>query len=124
MKQLGMKAQLLGGGAVADTDLLQLAGAAGEGAMAWEPGAPLDRLQQGKAFGEQYQKAFGTAAQTYAPFGYDGAWAAINAMEKANSIDPKAYLPVLRTISFNGVTGRIAFEIRVWLRAQCQPCIR
>nr|WP_260858998.1 branched-chain amino acid ABC transporter substrate-binding protein [Paraburkholderia sp. BCC1885] len=110
MKQLGMKAQLLGGGAVADSDFLQLAGDAGEGAMAWEPGAPLDRLQQGKDFGERYQKAFGTAAQTYAPFGYDAAWAAINAMQKANSIDSKVYLPVLKTISFDGITGHIAFD--------------
>lgn len=110
MKQLGMKAQLLGGGAVADADFLQLAGNAGEGAMAWEPGAPLDRLPKGKDFAARYQKKFGTTAQTYAPFGYDAAWAAINAMQKADSIDPKVYLPVLKSISFDGITGHIAFD--------------
>jgi branched-chain amino acid transport system substrate-binding protein len=110
MRELGMKAQLLGGGAVADSDFLSLAGVAGEGAMAWEPGAPLARLPQGKDFGGRYEKAFGTMAQTYAPFGYDAAWAAINAMKKAGSTDPKVYLPVLKKISFEGITGPISFD--------------
>ena len=110
MKQLGMSAQLLGGGAVADSDFLKLAGEASDGAMAWEPGSPPGRLPRGTDFSERYQKAFGTPAQSYAPFGYDAAWAAINAMQRANSIDPKVYLPVLKTLTFDGVTGPIAFD--------------
>ena len=78
--------------------------------MAWEYGSPLEKLPQGKAFAEKFQKHFGVAILSYAPFGYDAAWAAINAMQKANSIDPKAYRPVLKTISFPGITGTIAFD--------------
>ena len=40
----------------------------------------------------------------------DSSWAAIDAMQKANSIDPKVYRPVLKTISFPGITGTIAFD--------------
>ena len=110
MRQLGINAQLVGGGGVMDADFLKLAGDAADGAMAWEYGSPLEKLPQGKAFAEKFQKHFGVAILSYAPFGYDAAWAAINAMQKGNSIDPKVYRPVLKAISFPGITGTIAFD--------------
>ena len=33
-----------------------------------------------------------------------------SAMQKANSADPAKYLPELAKISYNGVTGKIAFD--------------
>lgn len=110
MKQLGMTAQLVGGGGVMDTDFLKLAGDASEGTMAWEYGSPLEKMPKGKAFADTFQKHFGVAILAYAPFGYDAAWAAVNAMQKANSIDPKVYRPALKAISFPGITGTIAFD--------------
>jgi branched-chain amino acid transport system substrate-binding protein len=110
MKQLGMNAQFVGGGGVMDADFLKLAGDAAEGAQAWEYGSPLDKLPEGKAFSDKFQKRFGVAILSYAPFGYDAAWAAINAMQKANSIDPNVYRPVLKTNTFQGITGPIAFD--------------
>lgn len=110
MKQLGINAQLVGGGGVMDADFLKLAGDTAEGVMAWEYGSPLEKMPQGKAFADKFQKRFGVAILSYAPFGYDAAWAAINAMEKAGSIDPKVYRPVLKAISFPGITGTIAFD--------------
>jgi branched-chain amino acid transport system substrate-binding protein len=110
MKQLGINAQLVGGGGVMDADFLKLAGDTAEGVMAWEYGSPLEKMPQGKAFADKFQKRFGVAILSYAPFGYDAAWAAIKAMEKAGSIDPKVYRPVLKAISFPGITGTIAFD--------------
>ena len=110
MKQLGIRAQFVGGGGVMDSDFLKLAGDAANGAMAWEYGSPLEKLPQGKAFADKFQKHFGVTILSYAPFGYDAVWAAINAMQKANSIDPNVYRPVLKTISFPGITGTIAFD--------------
>jgi branched-chain amino acid transport system substrate-binding protein len=110
MRQLGMNAQFVGGGGVMDADFLKLAGEAAEGAQAWEYGSPLDKLPQGKAFSDKFQNRFGVAILSYAPFGYDAAWAAVNAMQQANSHDPKVYRPVLKKISFNGITGPIAFD--------------
>ncbi|SAL76880.1 branched-chain amino acid ABC transporter substrate-binding protein [Caballeronia telluris] len=110
MKQLGMNAQFVGGGGVMDADFLKLAGDPAEGAQAWEYGSPLDKLPHGKAFDDKFKKRFGVAILSYAPFGYDAAWAAIHAMQKANSTDPKVYRPVLKKISFDGITGPIAFD--------------
>jgi branched-chain amino acid transport system substrate-binding protein len=110
MKQLSVNAQLVGGGGVMDADFLKLAGDTAEGVMAWEYGSPLEKMPQGKAFADKFQKRFGVAILSYAPFGYDAAWAAINAMEKAGSIEPKVYRPVLKAISFPGITGTIAFD--------------
>jgi branched-chain amino acid transport system substrate-binding protein len=31
-------------------------------------------------------------------------------MQKANSIDPKVYRPALQKVSFDGITGPIAFD--------------
>jgi len=67
-------------------------------------------MPQGKAFSDKFQKRFGVAILSYAPFGYDAAWAAVHAMQKANSIDPNVYRPVLKSISFPGITGTIAFD--------------
>jgi branched-chain amino acid transport system substrate-binding protein len=36
----------------------------------------------------------------------------VAAMQKANSVDPKAYLPELAKIRYSGVTGNIAFDER------------
>jgi branched-chain amino acid transport system substrate-binding protein len=110
MKQLSVNAQLVGGGGVMDADFLKLAGDTAEGVMAWEYGSPLEKMPQGKAFADKFQKRFGVAILSYAPFGYDAAWAAIHAMEKSGSIDPKVYRPVLKAISFPGITGTIAFD--------------
>jgi len=110
MKQLGMNAQFVGGGGVMDADFLKLAGDPAEGAQAWEYGSPLDKLPHGKAFDEKFKKRFGVEILSYAPFGYDAAWAAIHAMQQAQSIDPNVYRPALKKVSFEGITGPIAFD--------------
>jgi branched-chain amino acid transport system substrate-binding protein len=110
MKQLNMNAQLLGGGGVMDPEFIKLAGEASEGVMAWEYGRPLAQLPGGKDFSEKFRKRFGVDILSYAPFGYDAAWAAIKAMQEARSSSPEVYRPVLRQVSFDGVTGPISFD--------------
>jgi branched-chain amino acid transport system substrate-binding protein len=110
MKQLNMSAQLLGGGGVEDPEFVKLAGDAAEGAMAWEYGRPLAQLPGGKDFSQKFKKRFGEDILSYAPFGYDGAWAAIKAMQAARSTTPADYRPMLKNINFEGVTGTIAFD--------------
>jgi len=110
MKQLGMRAQFLGGGAVADSIFIQIAGSASEGAMAWEYGRPIDQLPQGRTFADKYKKKFGTEMLTYSPFAYDATWIAINAMKQANSSKPASYVPILKSMQYTGITGEIAFD--------------
>ena len=40
----------------------------------------------------------------------DATMAMVPAMQKANSTDPKKYLPSLASIKYEGVTGTIAFD--------------
>ncbi|CAG4901787.1 branched-chain amino acid ABC transporter substrate-binding protein [Paraburkholderia gardini] len=110
MKQLGITAQLVGGGGVEDPEFIKLAGDAAEGVMAWEYGRPLSQLPGGKDFSQKFKQRFGVDILSYAPFGYDAAWAAIKAMEAAKSSTPNAYRPALKSISFEGITGTIAFD--------------
>jgi branched-chain amino acid transport system substrate-binding protein len=110
MKQLGMTAQLVGGGGVEDPEFIKLAGDAAEGVMAWEYGRPLAQLPGGKDFSQKFKKQFGNDILSYAPFGYDAAWAAIKAMQTAKSSTPSVYRPALKSISFEGVTGPISFD--------------
>ncbi|WP_323122215.1 branched-chain amino acid ABC transporter substrate-binding protein [Burkholderia alba] len=110
MRQLGLGAQLVGGGGVRDAAFIKIAGAAAEGAMAWEYGRPLDQLPQGKDFEARYRKRFGVDVLSYAPFGYDATWAAIKAMQAAGSTDPNVYRPALKKVDFEGITGRISFS--------------
>ncbi|MGF6596794.1 branched-chain amino acid transport system substrate-binding protein [Paraburkholderia sp. GAS448] len=110
MKQLGMTAQLLGGGGVEDPEFVKLAGDAADGAMAWEYGRPLAQLPGGKDFSDKFRKKYGVDILSYAPFGYDATWAAIRAMQAAKSSTPSVYRPALKTISFEGVTGPISFD--------------
>ncbi|NKJ46090.1 branched chain amino acid ABC transporter substrate-binding protein [Burkholderia sp. SG-MS1] len=110
MKQLGLNAQLVGGGGVMDPDFIKLAGDSADGVMAWEYGRPLAQLPGGKDFSAKFKKRFGEDILSYAPFGYDGAWAAIRAMQQAKSSSPADYRPVLKAIDFDGVTGKISFD--------------
>lgn len=110
MRALGINAQFVGGGGVKDIDFIKLAGDAAEGAMAWEYGRPLESTPDGKTFSERFKQRFGTEVLSYAPFGYDAAWTAINAMVEAKSSSPDVYRPKLKAINFRGITGQIAFN--------------
>jgi branched-chain amino acid transport system substrate-binding protein len=110
MRQLGINAQFVGGGGVKDINFIKLAGDAAENAMAWEYGSPLESTEVGKKFADRFKRKFGADVLAYAPFGYDAAWAAIKAMQAANSMSPDAYRPKLKTIGFDGITGHIAFS--------------
>jgi branched-chain amino acid transport system substrate-binding protein len=110
MKQLGMKTQFVGSGGIADSTFTGSAGSAAEGAMAWEYGRPVESLPQGKAFAEKFKKRFGADTLTFAPFAYDCAWVAINAMKQANSAKPEVFMSALRTTRYDGITGSITFD--------------
>ncbi|MBN3755268.1 branched-chain amino acid ABC transporter substrate-binding protein [Paraburkholderia sp. Tr-20389] len=110
MKQLGLRAQFVGSGGIADSVFIGNAGGAAEGAMAWEYGRPVDSLPEGRAFAEKFKKRFGADTLTYAPFAYDCAWLAITAMKQANSVKPAVFMQTLRTMQYNGITGHISFD--------------
>jgi len=110
MKNLGLKARFMNIGNLPNDSFRQMAGSAAEGTYAWNYGTPLLDMPKGAAFEQKLKDKFGVGVVQSSPAAYDATWAAINAMVKAGSDDPKVYLPVLKSQSYEGVTGTIAFD--------------
>ncbi len=110
IKNLGISSKFLTGDGGQTAEFLKLAGDAAEGAYASSPGVPLDKMPGGKAFAEKYKGKFNIEIQLYAPYAYDATNVLLEAMKKADSTDPAKYLPILAGITFQGVTGNIAFD--------------
>jgi len=110
IKQLGMPATLMGAGGFVSQTFLTLAQKEGEGVVALEPGLPVDKMPGGNAFEQAYIDRYKTHIELHAPFAYDATSVLIDAIEQANSTDPVKYLPKLRAIKHQGVTGVIAFD--------------
>ncbi|CAI1605330.1 branched-chain amino acid ABC transporter substrate-binding protein [Serratia plymuthica] len=110
IKQLGMNTQLMGAGGFVSQTFLTLAQKEGEGVVALEPGLPLEQMPGGKAFEQAYRDRYKTHIELHAPFAYDATRVLIAAIEQAGSANPADYLPKLRAIHYQGVTGSIAFD--------------
>ncbi|MCE0879167.1 branched-chain amino acid ABC transporter substrate-binding protein [Pseudomonas putida] len=110
MKNLGLKARFMNIGNLPNDSFKQMAGSAAEGTYAWNYGTPLLDMPKGAAFEQKLKDKFGVGVVQSSPAAYDATWAAINAMVKAGSDDPKVYLPVLKSQSYDGDTGTIAFD--------------
>ena len=110
MRELGIKAPLLGGETMNTAKFLELAGPAAEGHVASTPGAALAQRPQGKAFAERYRRAFKEEIGLYAPYYYDGVMVIVAAMQKARTAEPAKYLPELRRIRHAGITADIEFD--------------
>lgn len=109
-KNLGLTAKYLSGDGTQTAEFLKLAGDSADGVYASSPGVPLDQMPGGKAFAEKYKAKFNTEIQLYAPYAYDATNVMLEAMKNAGSTDPSKYLPVLAGITYQGVTGNIAFD--------------
>ncbi|MFB0827263.1 branched-chain amino acid ABC transporter substrate-binding protein [Chromobacterium violaceum] len=105
MKRLGLKAPLISGEMTKTPTFLQLAGKEADGTIASLAGLPLEQMPGGKDYETRYKARFKADVATYSPYGYDATRTLIQAMEQANSADPKAYLPVLAKITHQGVTS-------------------
>ncbi|KAF1043532.1 MAG: Leucine-, isoleucine-, valine-, threonine-, and alanine-binding protein [Herbaspirillum frisingense] len=110
IRQLGLKARLVGAGGFVSQTFLGLAGKDGEGVIALEPGLPVTDMPGGKSFDQRYQEKYKQPIELHAPFAYDAAAVLIAAIQKADSLAPARYLPVLQQIKYQGVTGQISFD--------------
>ena len=109
MKQLGLNAKFLGGDGAQTPQFISLAGADAEGAMASNPGLPLNVMPGGAAFKSKFESKYGKI-QNYSPYAYDAVYVLVEAMKRANSTDPAQYLAELPKTDFQGVTGHIRFD--------------
>ena len=107
-RELGMKAVFSFGDGACTDKMKELAGEAAEGLLCSQAGIPPQAAS--KKFLDAYKKKFNQDPILYAPFTYDAANLLIEAMKKANSVEPAKYLPELQRISFTGATGPISFD--------------
>ena len=109
MRRLGLNAKFVGGDGAQTAEFLHLAGTDGEGVIASNPGLPLASMPGGKDFEQKFTAKYGKI-QNYSPYSYDAVMVMVAAMQRANSIDPKLYLPELVKTNTSGVTGAIQFD--------------
>lgn len=111
MRQLGLKAKLMGGDGICTLELMKLGkGNVGSNVICAEGGMSLHAMPGGAAFEARYRKTFDIPIQVYAPYVYDAVMTMGLAMKKAGSSSPDKYLSKLESINYEGVTGKISFN--------------
>jgi len=113
MKQLGINAKFMGGDGICTESLPSLAGdgIGNDQVVCAEAGGVVEADKKGlEDFKARFEKKFGTNVKLYAPYTYDATMVMVAAMQKADSVEPKKYLPELAKIHYKGVTGPIEFD--------------
>ena len=111
IKELGLKAKLIAPDGTCTDAFIQLAGAASEGTVCSQAGIPVGKLARGADFSRKYEAKYpGQTVQIYAPYAYDAVYAFVEAIKKANSIEPEAIAAALPQVSFEGLIGKVEFD--------------
>jgi branched-chain amino acid transport system substrate-binding protein len=109
VKALALNLKFMTGDGGYTPEFIKLAGDAAEGSYASLPGVPLDKMPGGKEFEKRFVAKY-QPIQLYAPYCYDAVNVMIAAMQKADSVESAKYLPVLASITHDGVTAKIQFD--------------
>lgn len=115
MKQLGIKANMMGGDGICSDEIAKLAGGAmadGQVVCAEAGGVEAAGKPALDKFKADFKKRFGIDVQINAPYAYDAVMTFADAMVKAGSATPSKYLPQLAKIRYQGVTGLVAFDAK------------
>jgi branched-chain amino acid transport system substrate-binding protein len=113
MEQLGMSnVKFLGGDGICTNELIKIAAGAKtlDGVVCAEGGSSLAKMPGGTAWKAKYDAKYPGQFQIYSPYTYDATFVLVDAMKRANSTDPKVYIPFITSTNFKGVTANIAFE--------------
>jgi branched-chain amino acid transport system substrate-binding protein len=108
-RELGMRAQFAFGDGACTDEMAQLAGAAGEGLACSQAGIPASAAS--KEFRDAFVPKYGET-KLYAPFFYDAANVVIEAMKRADSVDPAKFTAEIYNVSLQGATGKIQFDAK------------
>lgn len=113
LEQLGMdKVKFFGGDGICTSEIAKLAAGAKtlNNVVCAEGGASLAKMPGGEAWKKRYDAKYPNQFQIYSPYTYDATFVLVDAMKRANSIDPKVYIPKLAQTNYKGVTANIVFE--------------
>ncbi|MCX5008934.1 bifunctional serine/threonine-protein kinase/ABC transporter substrate-binding protein [Streptomyces sp. NBC_00638] len=118
LKQAGVGIPLMGGDGIFDQQFLT-SGPKADGDLAVNIGVPAEHEAGGADFLAGYRKAgYSEAAGWYGPYAYDATWSLIEAVKSLVTAnggtlprDARAKMPpAVSRLSFDGVTGRVAFD--------------
>ncbi|WP_404991775.1 branched-chain amino acid ABC transporter substrate-binding protein [Cupriavidus pauculus] len=109
-KELGIQSKIVGGDGVCTDKVAELAGDAVSNIICSEAGLALSKMEQGADFDKRYQARFNAPVQIYAPFTYDAVMVIVDAMKRANSVEPAAILAEMPKTNYKGLIGNIAFD--------------
>ncbi len=111
MKQLAVKAKLLGGDTLCSPEMGKLGGdAVNDVVFCAQGGSMLDKTANGPAFKAKFKKRFGLDADVYAAPFYDQTMLIGESIQKANSLDPDKVGAVIYKASYKGIMGTYAYD--------------
>jgi branched-chain amino acid transport system substrate-binding protein len=108
-RELGLNAQFAFGDGACTEEMAALAGAAGEGLACSQAGLPATAAS--REFLEAFAARFGPT-KLYAPYFYDATNVVIEAMRRADSVDPAKFMPEMYKVSLQGATGKVEFDAK------------
>ena len=115
MEQLGLaNVKFFGGDALCTEKLTDLSSKAStlKNVTCATGGASVQKMQGGNEWKKKYDARFPGQFQIYSPYAYDAAFVLADAMKRANSVDPKVYVPFISKTQYKGVTANIAFTAK------------
>ncbi|MFB6807923.1 MULTISPECIES: branched-chain amino acid ABC transporter substrate-binding protein [unclassified Streptomyces] len=119
VKKTGANIPLMGGDGIQDPAFITASGEANEGDLSTSIGYPVEKLPTAKTFIADYQAAgYKDPYAAYGGYSYDAGWSVIQAVKAvvaANNgklpSDARAkVVEALGKVSFEGVTGKVAFD--------------
>ncbi|WP_137893655.1 branched-chain amino acid ABC transporter substrate-binding protein [Ramlibacter sp. 2FC] len=113
MEQLGLSnVKYFGGDGICTSEIAKLAAGAKTltNVVCAEGGASLQKMPGGAAWKARYDAKYPNQFQVYSPYTYDATFVLVDAMKRANSVDPKVYTAKLIESNVKGITANIAFE--------------
>jgi len=111
--QLGMTGvKFFGGDGICTTEIVKIASGTKsmDNVICAEGGSSIAKMPGGTAWKARYDAKYPGQFQIYSPFTYDATFVLVDAMKRANSTDPKVYVPFISKTNFKGVTANIEFE--------------
>ncbi|GGZ65880.1 branched-chain amino acid ABC transporter substrate-binding protein [Streptomyces subrutilus] len=119
IKKTGAKIPTMGGDGIQDPAFISASGEENEGDLSTSIGYPVEKLDTAKKFIEDYKAAgYKDPYAAYGGYSYDAGWAVIQAVKavaaanngKLPADSRAAVVEALGKVSFEGVTGKVAFD--------------
>jgi len=111
MKQLALKAKLLGGDTLCSPEMGKLGGdAVNDVVFCAQGGSILDKTASGPAFKAKFKKRFGNDADVYAAPFYDQTMFIGESIQKTNSLDPNKVSAEMHKSSYKGIVGSYSYD--------------